>query len=75
MILRVDVKPELLRWARERAGIEPNALVKRFPRYREWESGDKQPTLKQLEKTRQGHPGADWFLFPFAAAGGTGPDP
>ena len=50
MILRVDVKPELLRWARERAGIEPNALVKRFPRYREWESGHKQPTLKQLEK-------------------------
>ena len=50
MILRVDVKPELLRWARERAGIEPDALVKRFPRYREWESGHKQPTLKQLEK-------------------------
>ena len=50
MILRVDVKPELLRWARERAGIEPDALVKRFPRYGEWESGDKQPTLKQLEK-------------------------
>ena len=50
MILRVDVKPELLRWARERAGIEPDALVKRFPRYRDWESGHKQPTLKQLEK-------------------------
>ena len=50
MILRVDVKPELLRWARERAGIEPDALVKRFPRYREWESGNQQPTLKQLEK-------------------------
>ena len=50
MILRVDVKPELLRWARERAGIEPDVLVKRFPKYREWESGQKQPTLKQLEK-------------------------
>ena len=50
MILRVDVKPELLRWARERAGIEPDALVKRFPRYRDWESGQKRPTLKQLEK-------------------------
>ena len=50
MILRVDVKPELMRWARERAGIEPDALVKYFPRYREWETGDKQPTLKQLEK-------------------------
>ena len=50
MILRVDVKPELLRWARERAGIEPDALVKRFPKYHEWESGQKRPTLKQLEK-------------------------
>ena len=50
MILRVDVKPELLRWARKRAGIEPDALVQSFPLYKEWESGDKQPTLKQLEK-------------------------
>ena len=48
-ILRVDVKPELLRWARERAGIEPDALERRFPKYREWESGYRQPTLKQLE--------------------------
>ena len=50
MTLRVDVKPELFRWARERAGIEPDALVRRFPKYREWESGEKQPTFKQLEQ-------------------------
>ena len=50
MTLRVDVKPELFRWARERAGIEPEVLVKRFPKYREWESGERQPTFKQLEK-------------------------
>ncbi len=50
MTLRVDVRPELFRWARERAGIEPEALVKRFPKYREWESGEKQPTFKQLEQ-------------------------
>ena len=50
MTLRVDVKPELFRWARERAGIDPNALVKRFPKYREWENGENQPTLKQLEQ-------------------------
>ncbi len=49
MTLRVDVKPELFRWARERAGIDPDALVQRFPKYREWESGAIQPTLKQLE--------------------------
>ena len=50
MTLRVDVKPELFRWARERAGIDPDALVKRFPKYREWESGAVQPTFKQLER-------------------------
>ena len=50
MTLRVNVKPELFRWAHERAGIQVVALVKRFPRYLEWESGEKQPTLKQLEK-------------------------
>ena len=50
MTLRVNVKPELFRWARERAGIHVDALVKRFPRYPEWESGEIQPTLKQLEK-------------------------
>ena len=50
MTLRVDVKPELIRWAHERAGIRVDALVKRFPKYPEWESGERQPTLKQLEK-------------------------
>ena len=49
MILRVNVKPKLLRWARERASIELDALERRFPKYREWESGHRQPTLKQLE--------------------------
>ena len=50
MTLRVDVKPELFRWARERAGIDPDNLVKRFPKYLEWESGEGQPTFKQLEQ-------------------------
>lgn len=50
MILRVDVKPELPRWARKRSGIETDALVERFPKCREWESGDRRPTLKQLER-------------------------
>ncbi len=47
---RAAVRPELLRWARERAGIhDADDLVGRFPRLGEWESGDVQPTLKQLE--------------------------
>jgi len=49
--MRIAVKPELLRWARIRAGEEPESLarVRRFLKYPEWESGDAQPTLKQLE--------------------------
>ena len=47
--MRVEVRPELLRWARERSMIEADALDKRFPRLRAWESGSTKPTLKQLE--------------------------
>jgi Zn-dependent peptidase ImmA (M78 family) len=47
--MRVDVKPELLRWARERVGLTENALLKRFPQLPQWESAEKKPTLKQLE--------------------------
>ena len=47
--MRVAVKPELLRWARVRADMQLDYLIQRFPKYREWESGNAQPTLKQLE--------------------------
>ena len=50
MMIRASVRPELLRWARERAGIEADALARRFPKYHEWESGLALPTLKQVEK-------------------------
>lgn len=46
---RVDVKPQLLRWARERSRLPPEALSKRFPKVAEWESGAAKPTLRQLE--------------------------
>lgn len=47
---RVDVKPEMFRWARERARLNVAALTEHFPKYEAWESGEAQPTLKQLEK-------------------------
>ncbi len=47
---RVPVKPELLRWARERAGLSVEGLAGRFPSLDEWERGEAQPTLKQLER-------------------------
>jgi Zn-dependent peptidase ImmA (M78 family) len=46
---RVEVKPELLRWARERAGLPVDTLQRRFPKLSEWEEGTAQPTLRQLE--------------------------
>ena len=49
MTYRVNVKPELLRWARERADADIDSLVGKFPKYRQWESGEIRPTYKQLE--------------------------
>ena len=45
----VTVKPELLSWARKRAGFSVDKLSKRFPKIESWERGEKMPTLKQLE--------------------------
>ena len=46
---RAPVQPNMLRWARERAGYNTEALVRRFPKLEGWELGEVQPTLKQLE--------------------------
>lgn len=46
---RVPVQPDLLRWARERAGYSVDALQTRFKKLPDWERGELQPTLKQLE--------------------------
>jgi Zn-dependent peptidase ImmA (M78 family) len=47
--MRVEVKPAMLRWARERAGLESDALAHRFPKLADWEREETRPTLKQLE--------------------------
>ena len=49
-MIRVDVKPDMIRWARERSGQTPASLQKRFPTLDAWESGERRPTLKQLER-------------------------
>lgn len=46
---RVSVNPELLCWARERAVITQEELVDKFKKLPQWETGEMQPTLKQLE--------------------------
>jgi Zn-dependent peptidase ImmA (M78 family) len=48
-IMRVDVKPAMLRWARARAGLELDALAHRFPKLADWEREEARPTLRQLE--------------------------
>ncbi len=48
-MMRVKVKPELLRWALERAGRSVASLRKNFPRIDLWERGEATPTFKQLE--------------------------
>ena len=47
--MRVEVRPELIRWAHERAGLTSEALTRRFPQLQAWEQGETRPTLKQLE--------------------------
>ena len=46
---RVPVHTEILRWARERAGLTQDDLIGKFKKLPEWESGSLQPTLKQAE--------------------------
>ena len=46
---RVPVNTELLRWARERAGLTQDDLIGKFRKLPERESGSIQPTLKQVE--------------------------
>lgn len=50
MTARVSVTSELLQWACERAGYEPDELAEDFPNFAAWLDGARQPTFKQLEK-------------------------
>ena len=60
---RVAIRPEMLRWARERAGVEGDSLAQRIPQLPDWERGEKQPTLKQLEKFAKATRTPIGFLF------------
>ena len=60
---RVPVKPDILRWARERAGYEVHSIARRFPKFEEWERGELQPTFKQLEAFAKATHTPVGFLF------------
>jgi Zn-dependent peptidase ImmA (M78 family) len=49
-MIRADVNPRLLTWARERAGLEVADLERRFAKLSSWEDGSSAPTLKQVER-------------------------
>ncbi|SIS22998.1 ImmA/IrrE family metallo-endopeptidase [Williamsia sterculiae] len=53
MPVRVSVAPGLLEWAVERAGWDNDTTQRRAPKLDEWISGERQPTLKQLESFAQ----------------------
>jgi len=61
--MRVEVKPELLRWAYKRAGFDVGILTHRFPQLAAWESGEALPTLKQIERFAKGMHTPVGFLF------------
>jgi Zn-dependent peptidase ImmA (M78 family) len=60
---RVEVRPELLRWARERSGLSIDMLARRFPKLAAWEQSASQPTLKQLEDFARATSTPLGFLF------------
>lgn len=62
-MIRVEIKPELFSWARERAGYDLDALAHRFPKLSAWEQGTAQPTLKQIEKFASATHTPIGFLF------------
>lgn len=49
MGVRVNINNEILTWAIARAGYDMPVFTEKFPLIEKWLSGDKQPTVKQLE--------------------------
>lgn len=62
---RVAVQPALFIWARQRARLDEAVLAARFPHLAEWEAGEVQPTLRQLEQYAQAtHAPLGYFFLP-----------
>ena len=50
---RIAIPQQTIRWAIDRADVPVSRLHRRFPKLEEWEEGERQPTLKQLEAFAQ----------------------
>lgn len=53
MAVNVSVNNDILKWAIARAGYELPDFAKEYPRISDWLSGEKQPTVKQLQAFSQ----------------------
>lgn len=65
--MRVNVKPDLLLWACERAGRSVDLLARQqsFRKLPDWVSGEERPTFNQLEKFAQAtHTPFGYFFLP-----------
>lgn len=60
---RVQIKPELLRWACERSRIDALDLKARFPHVDDWVRGEIHPTYKQVETFAKATHTPIGFLF------------
>ncbi len=62
---RVEVRPEMLLWACERAGFDLGRLAHRISQLPAWVQGEKKPTLKQLEGFAMAtHTPVGYFFLP-----------
>lgn len=59
---RVTVSESVLRWALDRSG-RPTAIQQKFPMLSKWLSGERQPTLRQLEKFAKATSAPLGYLF------------
>lgn len=50
MAEQIPINPDLLAWARERAGLSPDEATAKFKRFGDWEEGSSAPTYSQLEQ-------------------------
>jgi Zn-dependent peptidase ImmA (M78 family) len=62
-MIHVTLNPEMLRWARQRAGRTQQDLTAAFPKLARWERGDELPTLNQVERFAKAVHAPVGFLF------------
>ena len=46
--MALQPNPKILEWALERSGVSRDAIIKEWPKYDQWVSGEKSPTVKQI---------------------------